>query len=110
MKKMISLLLVSLMMLGLCACGEGNGEENSTPPTITSEKELTAQEKKDLAMDCVDLSVDTLYEKIGEPVSSDYAPSCLDPDGGAEDGELIYDGFTVYTYRKNGTETVVDVE
>lgn len=110
MKKIISLFLVSLALLSLCACGESN-PENTTPSTQAStEKVLTAEEKKALATQCVDQSVDTLYNKIGKPQSSDYAPSCLDPDGGAEDGELVYDGFTVYTYRKDGTETVVDVE
>ena len=108
MKKALSLLLVCFMLLGLCACGEAKPQE---PPTDTAtENELTAEEKKALAMECVDLDVQTLYEKIGKPVSSDYAPSCLNPDGGAEDGELVYDGFTVYTYRKGDTETVVDVE
>ncbi len=29
--------------------------------------------------------------------------------GPGEDGELVYDGFTVYTYRENGVETVEDV-
>ena len=29
--------------------------------------------------------------------------------GPGEDGELIYNGFTVYTYRENGMETVEDV-
>ena len=41
------------------------------------------------------------------PESSDYAPSCL---GEGEDGNLYYDGFVVYTYRENGTETVEYVE
>ena len=46
-------------------------------------------------------------ETIGEPNDSRYAQSCL---GDGEDGELYYDGFTVYTYRApDGTETVYDV-
>lgn len=51
-------------------------------------------------------SVSSLIAAIGSPNGSDYAPSCL---GDGEDGELFYDGFTVYTYRVNGTETVQDV-
>ncbi len=51
-------------------------------------------------------SVSSLIAAIGQPKGSDYAPSCL---GDGEDGELFYDGFTVYTYRVNGTETVQDV-
>ena len=38
--------------------------------------------------------VEDLIAAIGEPESSDYAPSCL---GEGEDGNLYYDGFTVYT-------------
>lgn len=100
MKKYIALFLV-LALLGLCACG-GNSD---TPNTSLSD-----QEKKDIATACIDQSVDVLLDKIGQPASSDYVPSCLDPDGGAEDGELSYGTFTVYTYRKGDTETVVDVE
>ena len=51
-------------------------------------------------------SVSSLIAALGSPKGSDYAPSCL---GDGEDGELFYDGFTVYTYRVNGTETVQDV-
>lgn len=51
-------------------------------------------------------SVSSLIAAIGQPSGRDYAPSCL---GDGEDGELFYDGFTVYTYRVNGTETVQDV-
>lgn len=52
-------------------------------------------------------SAEELYAAIGEPVSSDYAPSCI---GDGEDGNLYYDGFVVYTYREAGTETVEYVE
>ena len=52
--------------------------------------------------------VEDLIAAIGEPESSDYAPSCL---GEGEDGNLYYDGFTVYTYRDtDGQETVNYVE
>ena len=51
-------------------------------------------------------SLDSLIAAIGEPSGTDYAPSCL---GSGEDGELFYDGFTVYTYREGNTETVQDV-
>lgn len=52
--------------------------------------------------------MEDLIAAIGEPESSDYAPSCL---GEGEDGNLYYDGFTVYTYRDtDGQETVNYVE
>ncbi|MBQ3404476.1 MAG: hypothetical protein IJG63_03550 [Oscillospiraceae bacterium] len=49
-------------------------------------------------------SVESLYSAIGRPNSSNYASSCM---GSGEDGELYYNGFTVYTYRdENGSEVV----
>ena len=53
--------------------------------------------------------MEDLYALIGEPGSSDYAPSCLNP-GVGEDGNLYYEGFIVYTYREGDTETVTYVE
>lgn len=50
--------------------------------------------------------VSALYDAIGEPSGSSYAPSCLGP---GEDGNLYYDGFTVATYREGDKETVWDV-
>lgn len=50
--------------------------------------------------------VSALIEAIGEPLERRYAPSCL---GSGEDGELKYEGFTVYTYREGDTETVSEV-
>ena len=66
-----------------------------------------ATDKKALAESCVGKNVSALYALIGQPKSSDYAPSCL-VDG--EDGMLYYDGFVVYTTRENGVETVYYVE
>ena len=51
-------------------------------------------------------SVSSLIAAIGQPISRDYAPSCM---GSGEDGELVYNGFTVYTYREGNVETVQDV-
>ncbi len=52
-------------------------------------------------------SASSMISSIGSPVSRSYSSSCM---GDGEDGELVYDGFTVYTYRENGNESVVDVE
>ncbi len=48
-------------------------------------------------------SASALEGALGSPVSKEYSPSCM---GEGEDGMWIYDGFTVYTYRENGVETV----
>ena len=61
---------------------------------------------KETASAFIGQSVSSLIAAIGQPLSQGYAPSCL---GDGEDGELIYDGFTVYTYREGGTEIVQDV-
>ena len=44
---------------------------------------------------------------IGEPLETQYEASCSGP---GDDGVWTYDGFTVYTYRENGVETIVDAE
>ena len=61
----------------------------------------------ELAKSYVDKPLAELQAEIGEPVSSSYVSSCLIP--GGEDGELHYDGFTVYTVKSGDSETVQDV-
>lgn len=115
MKKLIAFLLAGVMVLGLCACGDQTEPADTTDAVSTGEttasNETTgsAADAKALAQSCIDKTVDELYALIGEPVSSDYAPSCLNP-GEGEDGNLYYDGFVVYTYREGDTETVTYVE
>ena len=89
MKKIGKLLLVTLALsLLLCACGEKKNAFETAQQMIG--ETLTA-----------------LTDEIGEPNNESYASSCL---GDGEDGELSYDGFTVYTYRApDGAETVYDV-
>ena len=53
--------------------------------------------------------IEELIEWLGEPVSREYSSSCL-VDGG-QDGQLTYEGFTVFTLvQADGTETVYDCE
>lgn len=132
MKKLIVMLLSVLMLLGLCACGSEAPEaediqidaqpkvEATTPieeTTPATEAEPVVEETvaadpvadlKALAESCIDKDVSELYALIGEPESSDYAPSCLVQ--GGEDGMLYYDGFVVYTTREGDVETVYYVE
>lgn len=87
--------------------------EHTTPsqqppetPSPSAPEPDASGDLKELAMTFIGESVDDLIAAIGEPSGSDYAPSCL---GSGEDGELFYDGFSVYTYREDGAETVQDV-
>lgn len=48
-------------------------------------------------------SASALESALGSPSSKSYSPSCM---GEGEDGVWTYSGFTVYTYRENGVETV----
>ena len=58
------------------------------------------------ALSLVGSPVSALLSELGEPEERSYASSCNGP---GEDGELYYSGFTVYTYRENDVETIVDV-
>ena len=77
---------------------EAPTEETTEGPSLKAQAES-----------CIGKTVEELIALIGEPQSSDYAPSCLNP-GVGEDGNLYYEGFTVYTYKEDGVEEVVDVE
>lgn len=129
MKKLTCLLLALTLLLGLAACGEEPAEvteepaagsvepvEESAAPAEESvapaeESEAPAEEEPsplEAAKEFEGAPLEDLIAAIGEPLSSDYAPSCL---GEGEDGNLYYDGFTVYTYRDvDGSETVNYVE
>ena len=134
MKKILSLALVMILALGLAACGESGTEPSAAPSepavvdtttpdpaaesnettdpaaesTETAEPEETGDSLLEIAKGYEGANVDELIAAIGDPNSSDYAPSCL---GEGEDGNLYYDGFTVYTYRDtSGAETVNYVE
>lgn len=72
-------------------------DPESTPAPVVTKADAAA---------FIGQSVSSLIAAIGQPLSQSYAPSCL---GGGEDGELVYNGFTVYTYREDGVETVQDV-
>ena len=117
MKKTLSLLLALTAALALSACGTAPAQPSTQPteapaatgtPAAAETPEATeapAPEKTplELAEECVGKDVAELYAAIGDPLSADYAPSCL---GDGEDGILRYDGFSVYTYRENGSERV----
>ena len=129
MKKLIVMLLATLMLLSLAACGgeEAPAEEvkieaqpkveatvaveaTAAPteaPTEAATEADPAADRKALAESCIDKDISELYALIGEPESAEYAPSCLVE---GEDGSLYYDGFVVYTTREGDVETVYYVE
>ena len=106
MKKMIVMLLAFVLLLGLCACGKEEAaptepainvqpkveatvavEETAAPteaPTEAATEAAPAADQKTLAESCMDKDISELYALIGEPASSEYAPSCLVE--GGEDG------------------------
>lgn len=52
-------------------------------------------------------SASALESALGAPTAKSYSPSCM---GEGEDGIWTYDGFTVYTYKEGGSETVEAVQ
>ena len=127
MKKITALALCALLILALAGCGAAKAEttEPTQAPAATeapqptdapaaeapaqpeaapaAADETAALVEKILAME--GQPVEDLYDLVGEPKSIDYTPSC-NPIGW-EDGQLEYDGFTVYTQRQpDGTETI----
>ena len=76
-------------------------------PAEPAQPATPAKDNKQIAVDYIGQSASSLQGAIGSPSSTDYSSSCL---GDGEDGEWRYNGFTVYTYRENGAETVTDVQ
>lgn len=122
-KNLILMLLVAAMLFSLCACGSSeekpadmesvlpgaeSGVEDENEVQNSSEEEAAPEvnEDKALAESMIGEEVSKLIEAIGEPDSADYASSCLGP---GEDGELHYDGFTVYTYKEGDSEVIQNV-
>ena len=135
MKKTTAILISVLIVLMLCACGksgvvsvttepapsaqvstESTPEVESTPDVVEDSTEdntpdtgldAQAQELFEKAQALKGEDIEKLYEAIGYPQSSDYAPSCLAQ--GGQDGELLYDGFVVISFKNGDTEVVYEV-
>ena len=121
-RPVLSVLFLLAMLFSLCACGAGEEKpedmlsvlpgadtqsESEAPVDEPAESSAPAEnENKKLAEDLIGEDVSKLYEAIGEPNDSSYAGSCLGP---GEDGELHYDGFTVYTYKEDDSEIIQNV-
>ena len=81
---------------------------SSETPAVEPTQALSADDLKAIAVSLIDHPVSELYDAIGQPLASDYTPSCVG-DVASEDGELYYGGFTVYTVRTADREYVYDV-
>lgn len=79
---------------------KSENKENAT------DKKASAPTKSD-AQAYIGKSASSLISDIGAPLSTSYSSSCL---GDGEDGELKYNGFTVYTYKEGNNENVIDVD
>ncbi len=110
MKKIMIAILACALFVSLCACGKAQQETptaTTTPTTAEDPTDATQLSLFELAREYTGRPVSELYDAIGYPNSSDYAPSCM---GEGEDGNLYYDGFIVYTYKEGDTETIHFVE
>ena len=109
MKKSIAILMLTLCLALLCACGETAEPAPETPAPDAQEAaaQTLPEEAPETALTFVDQDAAALVLAIGEPLETQYEASCSGP---GDDGVWTYDGFTVYTYRENGVETIVDAE
>ena len=89
------------------AAPEENDPLPSVEPEPTPEAPAFDEAKFNAALALKGEDISLLYEAIGEPFDSSYAPSCIG--GTGEDGELYYEGFYVASYRNEGKEIVWDV-
>ncbi len=132
MKKTITILLCALLVLSLAGCG-GTKAESAEPtaapaaaetPAVTEAPAVTAAPDASVTpaeSDTGDVAAlgeqsramggqpgEDLYDLVGRPTGNvDYTSSCLVT--GGKDGQLEYDGFTVYTIvQPDGTETIYD--
>ena len=81
--------------------------EPISEPTPQPTPEPVAADYRTVALSLIGSPVSALYAAIGfPPYGSAYASSCNGP---GDDGELYYEGFTVYTYREGDAEQVTDV-
>ncbi len=86
---------------------EQTPEPPADPDPEPADDPEPAADPKTVAEGLIGRPVSELYAAIGEPLSAEYSPSCLDLD--TDDGELTYDGFVVYTEGAPDNETVYDV-
>ena len=107
-----ALLLTAALAASLCACAPK--EEAPQVPEEPAVSVLAPEPEPEPAAPTaaqasgyIGGSASALESALGSPNSKSYSPSCM---GEGEDGIWSYSGFTVYTYRENGVETVEAVQ
>ena len=120
MKKLFVTVLTLALLLTLAACSGKDAPPPPAAPAPTAEAtpapsaapeppapppERAGEEPSRMAVaeSFVGGEAAELIAAIGEPISADYASSCL---GSGEDGILEYEDFLVYTYRNGESERV----
>lgn len=127
MRKLTAALLLMTVLAGLCACKKEKPQVEvtptpaptaaasgtdaavaATPPASATDAGVNAG-LYETARQYIGRSASELIAAVGQPTSSQYAPSCLEEN--AEDGMLMYDaaGFYVWTVRNAAGETVHEV-
>ena len=138
MKKVFVFVLTAAMLLSLAACStaaktdradQTPAAEQTAPaeekqaaaeeepekapeqtPSVTEAEPSEAPEASgalETALSFVDQDAQLLLDALGEPNERQYEASCSGP---GDDGIWLYDEITVFTYRENGVETIVDAE
>lgn len=86
---------------------ESTPEPTPEPTPTAAAAQAPQGEPKEIAQSYIGRSTAGLTDQIGQPLSTEYASSCI---GDGEDGIWYYEGFAVYTYRgTDGSERVEDV-
>ena len=118
-RKLILSILCLICALLLIGCGNSAPAEAPAPsqPAETAVPSATLPDAAlepageptpfEIAQEYIDRPLEELIGAIGEPLSSAYGPSCLIQ--GAQDGQLQYDGFWIYSVKDGEMETVKDV-
>ena len=118
-RKLILSILCLICALLLIGCGNSAPAEAPAPsqPAETAVPSATLPDAGlepageptpfEIAQEYIDRPLEELIDAIGEPLSSSYGPSCLIQ--GAQDGQLQYDGFWIYSLKDGEMETVKDV-
>ena len=118
-RKLILSILCLICALLLIGCGNSAPAEAPAPsqPAETVVPSATLSDAGlepageptpfEIAQEYIDRPLEELIDAIGEPLSSSYGPSCLIQ--GAQDGQLQYDGFWIYSLKDGEMETVKDV-